>query len=134
LCQILPPPKRKSPTRKQAPRAKHPDCILTTPDSLKFIREKDGDFQCRKLKAPKTSTEHVKAAVNSQPQPFFEGFEGCMCSLCFSEFGATDALECEKFWVKCPNCKAQFHHGCIKTCGDCTCGQKIRLKRKPKDA
>lgn len=131
LAKILPPPRRKSPTREYVPRAKHPNNHLTSPECMEFIREKDKDFLQGTLKKPKTSAEHQKALFNSLPQPYYLGSPGHFCGLCLSHFEDPDALKCEKWWVLCPNCKAQFHYDCIKTARKCACGQPVVVKRKP---
>lgn len=139
LEDLIPVPQRRRAETNRKPRSKHPSYILTEGETLEFIRSKDKDFvevlKCKQAaektrKKPKMNP-HVRRAINEKPQPWFDGEEGMVCVLCYGEFGEKDQLGCEDKWVQCPWCYVWFHHDCLRVVKDCTCGERIRLKRKP---
>jgi hypothetical protein len=120
---------------------KHPSSLLTSPESLAFIRSKDKDFQGRvkenkenmdKQKKKKKRSKMIPLAMKKKdvPQPFIEGGEGMVCTFCETAFGDEDVLENEKWWVQCQYCYIWFHRGCIMLAKQCLCGEFIRVQRK----
>lgn len=141
LSSLLPIPQRCRPNNPRKPRARHPNPVLTSSDSMEFIREKDKEFAAV-LKAKSAGkkplrkykgSDHVRQAVNEKPQPWYEGGEGMVCVFCYTEYGSKDILQDEDKWVQCPWCYCWLHYDCIRVAKECTCGEKIRLRRKCTD-
>lgn len=139
--QSLMPLVTKMPTAKpREPKEKHPSYEITQDDCLDFIKRKDKQY-IQKSKAASTMInknlttlqKHARDDKNSAPQPFFEGKEGMYCEMCLGAFGASDCLENQLYWVKCPYCHVDHHYKCISFCKECICGKKIRLQRKKRD-
>ena len=80
-----------------------------------------------------TELKKADGDLRDAPQPFTRGMVGHVCIFCYGEYGAADALEAEDAWVCCPWCEAWHHYGCIKIAKLCTCGNAVRVQRKPKN-
>jgi len=140
LQSLIPLVERSPPKNTSKPRAKHPTRILSDPETLDFIMERDTAFQEEVSEAKDLAADVVKKVAKKfnvsknfdQPQPFYLGKKGMTCQMCLGEFGALDQLVREVYWVSCPYCKLEYHYSCIKYCKECVCGKLLRLQRKTK--
>ena len=141
LSDIIPPVTRKSPLKTANTQPKHPKTkesfILTHPKTLEFVKRKDKQYnELQKKAAPfdeLANNQKLSKQQNNKenkPQPVIIGKDGMRCITCEGDFGDETMLESQIHWVVCPNCKANHHYGCIKTCKECICGWHIRLQRK----
>ena len=141
LSDILPPVVKKAPLKATNNQNTKPKSVaynvLTTAKSLRFVKARDKQYrELQKLAAPWDGLENNRKLSTSQnnrvnkPQPIVKGKAGMKCMSCEGDFGDETMLDSQINWVKCPNCKALHHYGCIKSCKECICGWEIRLQRK----
>jgi hypothetical protein len=119
------------------PKEPFPSFCITDEVTTDYIRKKDKDWNQGMKDATKKMNQNLsKAQIKKRndkldvPQPFFEGWEGLECQLCYGMFGEDNFLTNQKYWVRCQYCSVYNHYICLVYSGECVCGKHIRLQRK----